>query len=50
MNNEDKQLLLKDLCSRLPYGVKVYGNYSYSDGEKIVDDKKVEVLDLSTLD
>ena len=23
MKNEDKQLLLKDLCARLPYGVKV---------------------------
>jgi hypothetical protein len=23
MNNEDKQLLLKDLCARLPYKVKV---------------------------
>ena len=22
MNNEEKQLLLKDLCARLPYGVK----------------------------
>lgn len=24
MTQEDKQLLLKDLCARLPYGVKVY--------------------------
>ena len=23
MTQEDKQLLLKDLCARLPYGVKV---------------------------
>lgn len=50
MKQEEKDLLLKDLCARLPYGVKVYGNYSYSDGEKIVDDKRVEVLDISTLD
>ena len=50
MTKEEKELLLKDLCARLPYGVKVYGNYSYSDGEKIVDDKRVEVLDPSKLD
>ena len=24
MRQEDKQLLLKDLCARLPYGVKIY--------------------------
>lgn len=49
MKQEEKQLLLQDLSTRLPYGVKVYGNYQYSDGEKIIDDKKVEVLDLSKL-
>ena len=49
MKNEDKQLLLQDLCSRLPYGVKVsyYGSSEececvdvvegiYSNGEVIV--------------
>jgi len=30
MTQEDKQLLLKDLCSRLPYKVKVF--YEYVDG------------------
>lgn len=30
MTQEDKELLLKDLCTRLPYGVKVkIGNHSY---------------------
>ena len=29
MTQEDKELLLKDLCSRLPYGVK--GHYKYYD-------------------
>lgn len=29
MTKEDKELLLKDLCGRLPYGVK--GNYQNSD-------------------
>ena len=28
MTQEDKNLLLKDLCARLPYGVKAIGNYS----------------------
>lgn len=32
MKQEDKQLLLKDLCSRLPYGVKV--KYLYWDENK----------------
>lgn len=50
MTQEDKELLLRDLCARLPYGVKVYGNYRYSNGDKIVDDERVEVLNLSTLD
>lgn len=50
MTQEQKKLVLKDLCARLPYRVKVYGNYRYDNGEKIVDDKKVEVLDLSKLD
>jgi hypothetical protein len=26
MKQEDKELLLKDLCARLPYGVKIYVN------------------------
>lgn len=47
---EEKELLFKELCTRLPHGVKVYGNYSYSDGEKIIDDKRVDILDLSKLD
>lgn len=41
---------MKDLCAKLPYGVKVYGNYSYSDGEKIVDDIKTKVLDIYDID
>lgn len=31
MTQEDRELLLKDLCARLPYGVK--GNYQNSDDE-----------------
>ena len=48
MKKEDRELLLRDLCARLPYKVKVYGNYN--NGDRIVDDKKIEVLDLSSLD
>jgi len=50
MKKEDRELVLKDLCMRLPYKVKVYGNYKYNNGDRIVDDKKIEVLDLSILD
>lgn len=28
MTQEEKQILLTDLCSRLPYGVKIYHNLS----------------------
>ena len=36
MNNlkEDKELLLKDLCARLPYGVKVQTTYIMQSGER----------------
>jgi hypothetical protein len=30
MTQEEKQLLLKDLCARLPYGVKVDVNFYYA--------------------
>ena len=29
MTQEEKQLLLKDLCARLPYGVKCCARYNY---------------------
>ncbi len=50
MTQEDKELLLKDLCARLPYGVKIYGNYSYSDGDKIIDDIQTKTLDIYDID
>lgn len=36
MNNlkEDKELLLKDLCARLPYGVKMQTTYIMQSGER----------------
>ena len=39
MKQEDKELLLKDLCGRLPYGVK--GNYQNSDDELL---RKVTIM------
>ena len=36
MTQEQKDLLLKDLCSRLPYGVKVQ-SYSYEDDIETVE-------------
>lgn len=39
MKKEDKDLLLKDLCGRLPYGVK--GNYQNSDDELL---RKVTIM------
>ena len=38
MTQEDKELLLKDLCARLPYGVKI------SIPELWTNEKKIEVL------
>ena len=32
MTQEDKDLLLKDLCARIPYGVKVQSTFYYCDG------------------
>lgn len=43
MKQEDKELLLKDLCARLPYGI--YGNYLNSDGSLSDDEllRKVKI-------
>ena len=32
---ENKELLLKDLCERLPYGVKIHANDTNVDNEKV---------------
>ena len=36
MTQNEKDLLLKDLCARLPYGVKVQ-SYGYEDGVKTIE-------------
>ena len=51
MTQEDKSLLLKDLCERLPYGVKVNGvflNYNKDKG-KILYEECVKELDYNHL-
>ena len=41
MTQEDKELLLKDLCARLPYGVKI--QVPYEDGSGYFDETVWEV-------
>ena len=51
MTQEDKSLLLKDLCARLPYGVKVNGvflNYNKDKG-KILYEECVKELEYNHL-
>ena len=50
MTQEDKDLLLKDLCARLPYGVKVHGNFPVAFNDGIIDDIKDIELDTSVID
>lgn len=38
MTQEDKELLLKDLCARLPYGVKVYYDNGQVTGNSVIED------------
>ena len=52
MTQEDKELLLKDLCARLPYGVKVNGvflNYNKDKGKILYEkcDKELNYEHLS---
>lgn len=35
MTQEDKELLLKDLCARLPYGVKVLNRLDFAEAKEI---------------
>ena len=51
LNTFDKELLLKDLCARLPYGVKVSGVFlTYDkDKEKILYKECVKELNYSHL-
>lgn len=46
---EEKKLLLKDLCARIPYGVIVELRGSYEDGEKYVRDEEFDASTISYL-
>jgi hypothetical protein len=45
MTQEEKELLLKDLCTRLPYGLKVYFKPSLETGEEGVE-TTLELIDV----
>lgn len=46
MTQEEKQLLLQDICMRLPHGVNVYCEWNYLDGEKENDSGILLDIDL----
>ena len=46
MTDEEKKILLKDLCARLPYGVNVYCEWSYLDNERGNDNGILVDIDL----
>ena len=46
MTQEDKQLLLKDLCARLPYGIKL--GFENSDLILVPNDFNIYTMQLST--
>lgn len=48
MTNEEKQLLLKDLCARLPYGVFIHYHWS-REGNTIDEDRELDFSDVETL-
>ena len=48
MKQEEKELLLKDLCARLPYGVKCLVNYTICNETTDYNDVKSSVVDTIT--
>jgi hypothetical protein len=46
MTQEERQLLLRDICMRLPHGVNVYCEWSYPDGERKNDSGILLDIDL----
>ena len=48
MTNEQEQLLLKDLCARLPYGVQIHYHWS-REGNTIDEDRELDFSDVETL-
>ena len=45
MKKEDEDLLLKDLCGRLPYGVKCFVNYTFCNETTDYEDVKSSTVD-----
>lgn len=45
MTQEDRDLLLKDLCARLPYGVKCLVNYTFCNETTDYEDVKTSDVD-----
>lgn len=45
MTQEDKELLLKDLCARLPYGVKVQVEYDAEEFGKTIEVDEITMID-----
>ena len=50
MTREEKQLLLKDLCARLPYNVKIKYHYKRNnDGFTIDEDRELQADDVESI-
>ena len=48
MTTEDKQILIQDLCARLPYGVKI--KYHYKRENNVIDEvRELDFSDVETL-
>lgn len=45
MTQEEKELLLKDICARLPYGVKVQVEYDAEEFGKTVEIDEITMID-----
>ena len=48
MTQEEKNILLKDLCARLPYGVFIHYHWS-REGNTIDEDRELDFSDVETL-
>lgn len=48
MTQEEKQILLKDFCARLPYGVFIHYHWS-REGNAIDEDRELDFSDVETL-
>ena len=49
MTNQEKDLLLTDLCSRLPYGVIIHYHYENTNDVVLDEDRDLDFSDVETL-